>query len=222
MTLISNDQEIELRPFLVKEEKILLTALESKDNKEMNSSIIQIIQNCILTEGINVEELPSFDLEKIFITLRMKSVSEISEISLRHQGETECDHAQRVKLDLRKVETVKPADTSRVIKLTEDMGVRMRYPSPKNAIDADEMNVKNLFKLVSSCIECVYQGEELHADFTEKEIEEWVESLSEPHLQLLLGFLANMPYLSLKLTYKCEKCKQDETYELRGLKDFFT
>lgn len=222
MNLISNDQEIELRPFLVKEEKILLTALESNDTKEMNDSIIQIIQNCIITPGIVVEELPSFDLEKVFINLRMKSVSEISEISLRHQKSTTCDHAQKIKVDLRKVETVKPANPSRVVKLTEEMGVTMRYPSPKHAINADEMNVQSLFKLVGSCIESIYDGEELHAEFTEKEIGDWVESLSEPHLQLLLGFLADMPYLSLKLTYKCEKCKEEETYELRGLKDFFT
>ena len=219
--LISQGKEIEMRPFLVKEEKILLMAMEGRDDDEIIESIIQILQNCILTPGIKVKELPSFDVEHLFLKLRQKSIGETVQLTLKHKDESKCNHATPVTIDLDKVKIKKDPNHNNRFKITPEIGVTMTYPTPKALENLTNQSVESLFKLIASCIKEIYTTDEVFADFTQKEINEWVEQLSEEQLGKLVQFIQTMPYLSHMVKFQCPKCGDEESYELKGLKDFF-
>ncbi len=220
--LISTEKVVEFRPFLAKEQKILLMALEGGSVEDVTNAVINILKACILT-NIDVMKLPSFDIQHLFLEIRKKSIGNVLDLKVHHpEADSTCTHAQRVSIDLDNVEVVKPETHTRKIKLNDDIGVVMRYPS-SHMFDAYTGNtVKNSFALIAACIESVYTAEEMFSDFGEEEITQWIGNLTADQLQKLTQFFETMPTLVLDINYNCTKCKKDVSHRLNGLTDFFT
>jgi hypothetical protein len=170
-----------------------------------------------------VLKLPSFDIQHLFLEIRKKSIGNLIDLKIRHpESNAECDHAQRVVVDLDTVNAVIPDTHSKKIKLTDNIGVVMRYPSSHMFESHTKSTVKNTFALIASCIESVYNEEEMFSDFSKEEIIAWIDKLTAEQLQKITNFFETMPQLVLDINYKCDKCKKDVSHRLNGITDFFT
>ena len=225
----STGEEVRFRPFLVKEEKILLLALESADEDEILNATVQIIENC-LDNSKTITKLTSYDVEWLFLKIRQKSIGETTTLRFRHKngknrlGET-CKHIQEITVDLDDVDVLgdpTPVD----IKLTENMGMKMRYPTFKEAkVLGDKKGdaVTKVITTVASCIELIWNEEELYyaKDSTVEERVEFLENLNKEQFKDIEKFFRNIPKLYKEIEYKCEKCNEITRYELEGLNSFF-
>jgi hypothetical protein len=218
--LISSDKVIEMRPFLVKEEKILLTALEGNDDKEIVYAITSILQSCMVTEGVRVTDLPSFDIEYLFLQLRKRSVGETVQLKMRHKDDSKCLHAQPVVIDLDQIKIHKE-DVKKTIQLNAEIGVEMKYPTPDSIDGLEIKSISSLFTLIGNCIVSVFTADEVFSEFTQKEMSDWLENLNEEQISKIVKFLETTPYIYYDLKYTCQKCGKAEEYQLKGLKDFF-
>jgi len=231
----STEQEVSYRPFLVKEEKILLMAAESENDGEMANAMVHIITNCIENEEIDVNLLPTFDLEYIFLQIRAKSVGETSEIEIKCENivagedgaETQCGAMVPISVDLTKLKVKFNKKHTNNIKLEENIGVTLRYPDlgelAKIAGAASSNDVQDSFDLMSSCIETIYDAESVNTrkDFTDGELNDWIEGLNDVQLQKIHEFFSTMPALKHDVKYECKKCKHKGKLTLSGLNDFF-
>lgn len=223
MIVPSTGKSITYRPYVVKEEKLLLIAMESKDDKQIENAVMNIIDECI-ESPIDINTLTNFDVEFIFVTLRAKSVGEGIELSPKC---TSCEETNEVKVDLDKV-TVKnledQADT--MIKLTNDISVELKWPTMKdrhiNLID-EESETETMINMISSAIGTIYSGEEIFVatDVPRKEVKEFVESLSNEQFNQIVDVMTKAPYLSYEIKFDCKKCGESNSIELNGLADFF-
>ena len=213
----STKQKVKIRPFLVKEEKILLTAQESDDNKDQIAAVKQILKNCILDE-IDVENLSYFDFEFLYLNIRARSISNILEFDLRH----DCDTSQEVIIDLDTLK-IKEFDNHEInIMINDDIGVKMKYPTISNLNLFEEINESSTYDILQQSIEYVYDAENIYDEFTEDEMKTFIESMNKPQIEKLSTFFETMPKLEHKIEYKCKGCKKKVEYTLRGLNDFFT
>ena len=221
LTIPSTGQTVQYRPFLVKEEKILLMANEGGEASEIVRAMKQIIGNCI-QNGYNTDNMPLFDVEYIFLKLRSKSVNEFSEVGFRCP---ECDEVNRVQIDLSGVEITTDDAHSNKVELTNDIGLIMKYPQLDsiNMNDLQSTDVDTIFNVVSSCVDSIYQGEEIHdsGDYTKQEISEFINNLTQEQFLKIQQFFDTMPKLSHTVPYKCGKCEYDEPLLLEGLQNFF-
>ena len=221
LTIPSTGQTVQYRPFLVKEEKILLMANEGGEASEIVRAMKQIIGNCI-QNGYNTDNMPLFDVEYIFLKLRSKSVNEFSEVGFRCP---ECDEVNRIQIDLSSVEISTNDTHSNKIELTNDIGLIMKYPQLDsiNMNDLQSTDVDTIFNVVSSCVDSIYQGEEIHdsGDYTKQEISEFINNLTQEQFLKIQQFFDTMPKLSHTVPYKCGKCEYDEPLLLEGLQNFF-
>ena len=221
LTIPSTGQTVQYRPFLVKEEKILLMANEGGEASEIVRAMKQIIGNCI-QNGYNTDNMPLFDVEYIFLKLRSKSVNEFSEVGFRCP---ECDEVNRVQIDLSGVEISVDDTHSNKVELTNDIGLIMNYPQldSVNINDLESNDVNVVFEVISSCIDSIYQGEEIHdsGDYTKQEISEFINNLTQEQFLKIQQFFDTMPKLSHTVPYKCGKCEYDEPLLLEGLQNFF-
>lgn len=221
LTIPSTGQTVQYRPFLVKEEKILLMANEGGEASEIVRAMKQIIGNCI-QNGYNTDNMPLFDVEYIFLKLRSKSVNEFSEVGFRCP---ECDEVNRVQIDLSGVEISVDDSHSNKVELTNDIGLIMKYPQldSVNINDLESNDVNVVFEVISSCIDSIYQGEEIHdsGDYTKQEISEFINNLTQEQFLKIQQFFDTMPKLSHTVPYKCGKCEYDEPLLLEGLQNFF-
>ena len=221
LTIPSTGQTVQYRPFLVKEEKILLMANEGGEASEIVRAMKQIIGNCI-QNGYNTDNMPLFDVEYIFLKLRSKSVNEFSEVWFRCP---ECDEVNRVQIDLSGVEISVDDTHSNKVELTNDIGLIMKYPQldSVNINDLESNDVNAVFEVISSCIDSIYQGEEIHdsGDYTKQEISEFINNLTQEQFLKIQQFFDTMPKLSHTVPYKCGKCEYDEPLLLEGLQNFF-
>ena len=230
-TLPVTGLKVKYRPFLVKEEKILLMALESGDDKEMMRSMKQIISSCVMNE-INVEKLPLFDIQYLFLNIRSQSVGETSQLRFKHpddtnsKGET-CTHIQDVEINLKEIKPEAVEGHTKKIDLTDDVGVTMVYPGfdmyDKIVALQDESALDVIFDIVSSSIEMIYKGDEVFyaEDHTKEELFEFLNSLSSLQFNKIRSFFQTMPYLRHEFDYTCEKCGCKEHVTLAGIEDFF-
>ena len=230
LNLPSTGQEIQYRPFLVKEEKILLMALEGEEENEMLRAMIHIINNCLSTE-IDLTSLPLFDLEYIFLNLRSKSIGEISNIVIRCQNLVEneiCDEANEYTIDLKEVQVLSDDSHNNTIQLSETMGIVMKYPkidllaaAPPGA--AEENQVNTFFNTIYDCIDVIYDGEETFTkdEYSYEELENFVDSLTQNQFQQINSFFETMPKMSYDLQYNCTKCKYSDIINLSSIDDFF-
>ncbi len=226
LELPSTGKTIRYRPFLVKEEKLLVIALESEDNKQITTAVKSVIQNCILTKGIKVEQLPTFDIEFLFLNIRGKSVGEELEVNLicPDDGKTQVS----VWLDLDEIKVFKPEGHTNRIKIDDTIAMEMKYPSLEQFISSnfdftDKNAMDQSFELIASCIDKVYTEEEVWAaaDCTKKEIKDFVESMNSSQFKDIEKFFETMPKLSHKLTIKNPKTKVESDVVLEGLASFF-
>jgi len=220
LKLPSSGKTIEYRPFLVREEKILLMALEGEDEKEMSKAIKQIITQCVSTEGFNVNKLAMVDLEYLFLNIRGKAVGDISSISFKH----ECGEVIKLDIDLTKVEVIQNKNHSDLVQLTDDIMVRLSPPSIDDVIGAGNTNQIDLvIKIIRTSLLEIIQGEEIFSaqDHTKEELDEFVNSLNSGQFKKLQEYYESLPKLSQDVEYTCKKCEKTETETLEGLASFF-
>lgn len=228
LELPSTGKKIKYRPFLVKEEKILLLALESEDMKQISSGIVQILNDCILTRGVKVESLATFDIEYLFLNVRAKSVGETVEVSVTcpDDGETTVD--MEIDIDLIKVQ--KDKNHKNIIKLDDTYSMKMKYPSFNQFIDnnfdvnEDVSDVNKSLDMITSCIEMVYDEEESWSasDCSKKEMTEFIDQLNSKQFKQIETFFTTMPKLSHTITVKNPETGVESDVVLEGLASFFT
>jgi len=226
LELPSTGEPIQYRPFLVKEEKILVIALESEDTKQITTAIKGVIKNCIKTKGIKVEQLPTFDIEFLFLNIRGKSVGEEIELNIicPDDGETEVP----VSINIDDIKIQKDEEHDNKIKIGDDLMMVMKYPSLdqfiKNNFDFENKNAMDQsFDLIASCIDSICSEEEVWAaaDCTKKEINEFLESMNSSQFKGIEKFFETMPKLAhtVSVTNPATKVKSDVVLE--GLASFF-
>jgi hypothetical protein len=225
LELPSTGEKVKYRPFLVREEKILFMAMESQDEKEMVSSVKNIIKNCTNLKR-KVEELATFEIEYLFLKIRAKSVGETSTfmITCPDDGETQVE----VRVDLDDVELEINDNHSRKIMLDDHVGVLMKYPSldtfvKLNLTNEEEPSMDNMFELAASSIDQIFEGEEVWEckSTPKKEIMEFLESMNSEQFQKIQAFFETMPKLKKVLTVKNPKTEVESEVVLEGLAAFF-
>ena len=225
LVLPSSGRKIKNRPFLVKEEKILIIALESQDQKQIANSIKSILSNCILTRGTKVDKLSTFDIEYLFLNVRGKSVGEQIEVMVTCPDDEKTQVPMSINIDSIKVEKSKKHKTD--IKLDDQYTLKMRYPSLnefiKTNFSVDEMKVDDTFDLIASCIDQIYSEEEswTQEDCTKKEMVEFLEQLNSSQFKEIETFFETMPKLSHKVKVKNPNTGVESEIVLEGLQNFF-
>ena len=230
LTLPSSGEKITFRPFLVKEEKILMTALQGGEAKDMVRALKEIINNCV-DKDLKVDTLPPFDLEYIFLQLRARSVGEVIPISyslpeeICKDDKKECTFEKELNLDDIKVQ--KNKNHKDLIDLTDTIKLKMRYPDMEGAtamtgVEGVEM-VDKTFDLIGQSIEYIMDGEEMHnlSDYTKKEVDDFLDSLSTQNFKEIQTFFDTMPKLKHEITAKCKVCGKENTKVLEGMGEFF-
>jgi hypothetical protein len=222
LALPSSKKVIKYRPFLVKEEKLLLMAQSGNDTKEVIGTIKQVINNCILSEDVSVDELTSFDIEYIFIKLRSKSIGNIIELTYR---DLEDDKKYDVTVDLENVEIVFNEKHDPKIEINKTTGLTLKYPSVESSVNAlaDEETSDAIFDLIGKSIESIYDENGVYnpKDYSDEEILEFVSSLSIEAFQKIQEFFTTMPKLHYEIKYT-NSLGNEKTITLNTLNDFFT
>ena len=231
--LISTGKTVKYRAFTVKEEKLFLMANESEEVDTVIDSIKQVLNNCIVTKGINVEELPLFDIEYLFLKLRAVSIGEV--VNLRYkcnnilpklneeEEEKKCNHIVEIDLNLNEItpENIKIDNT---IQITDTMGVTMKYPTFDllRNFDANQ-EVDSIIKMTVKCIDFIYDKDNVYysKDAKEQELIDFVESMQTKDLEKIKDFFSSMPKLKKQLDFNCVKCGYGEKIELEGIQSFF-
>ena len=223
LTLPSSDVQVKYRPFLVKEEKILLLAMESDNAGEITKALKDIVHACTFG-SINVNVLPTFDLEYIFLNVRAKSVGEVAKLKLLCPDDKET--YANVELDLSKVNVQVDDEHTNEIVVNDKIKMIMRYPTidsfdPK--MDATNMKTEQLFDVISNTVYEIYEGETVHkaSDYTKKEMNEFLESLSSEIFQKIQKFFTTMPRLQHEVEVENPKTKVTSKVMLTGLQSFF-
>ena len=226
LELPSSGQTIKYRPFLVKEEKVLVLAMESEDTKQITNAIKAVLKSCVQTKGVKVETLPTFDIEFLFLNIRGKSVGETLEVNIICPDDGETTVAVDIDLDLIQVE--KSDDHSNKIKLDANLMMEMKYPSLdqfiKNNFDFKEENqMDQSFALIATCIDKIYSEEEVWAtaDCTKKEVNEFLESMNSSQFKEIEKFFETMPKLQHTVQVTNPKTKVKSDVVLEGLASFF-
>tara|TARA_A100001011_G_scaffold294273_1_gene306363 strand:- start:11733 stop:12452 length:720 start_codon:yes stop_codon:yes gene_type:complete len=226
LVLPSSDRKIKYRPFLVKEEKILIIAMESEDQKQITNAIKSVINNCIITRGIKVDKLSTFDIEYLFLNIRGKSVGENVEVLITCPDDEKTQVPVMIPLDEIKIQ--KHPDHNKDIKLDDNLILRMKYPSLSEFIKSNfdltgGIGVQESFDLIISCIDQIYNEEEswTSADCTKKEMIDFLDQLNSKQFKEIENFFDTMPKLShtVKVTNPETKVKSDIVLE--GLSSFF-
>ena len=226
LTLPSNGKTIKYRPFLVREEKILILALESEDQKQITTAVKQVLKECVLTKGVKVDQLPSFDIEYLFLNIRGKSVGESIELMVTCGDDGKTEVPVTVLIDDIEVSTNDEHDTD--IELSDGYSVKMKYPSLSQFIETNfnqdsEDAVEKSFEMIATSIDMVYNDKDMFAasECTKKELKEWVESLTSAQFQKIEQFFETMPKLTHTLEVVNPNTKKKNTIVLEGLTDFF-
>ena len=226
LVIPSSKKKVKFRPFLVKEEKILILAMESQDNSQIASAVKDVISNCILTRGIKVDKLSTFDIEYLFLNIRGKSIGEDVEVMVTCPDDGKTQVPTRIMLDDIKIQI--SDEHSQDIKLDDEYTLRMKYPSLdefiKNNFNASgDINVDDTFDLISSCIEQVYSEEESWAasDCTKKELSQFVEQLNSSQFKDIEKFFETMPKLSHTVKVINPNTQKENEVVLEGLQSFF-
>ena len=225
--LPSNKKKVKYRPFLVKEEKILIIAMETEDPKQIAGAVKDVISNCILTRGIKVDQLSTFDIEYLFLNIRGKSVGEDIEVLITCPDDGVTQVPTFINLDEIKVQV--SAEHNRDIKLDDQLSLRMKYPSMNEfiktnfSVENEEITVDDTFELISSCIDQIYNEEESWSasEYSKKELSEFLEQLSSKQFKEIEKFFETMPKLSHTITITNPKTGVDSDVVLEGLTAFF-
>lgn len=225
LKLLSVDNPVKFRPFLVKEQKLLMMAFESNETKTVIQTIKQVMRNCCL-DNIDIDNLPLVDIELFYLNLRARSVSEIIDILFKCKNlveEKECGMVIEISVDLLKDVGIENKNDSNKIMLSDNIGILMKYPTIDliTALESDD-NISE--KVLMQCIGKIFDEDEIYDPKTanENEIIEFLENLSAAHYNRLVDFVKNIPTLSYKKSIPCPKCKHVHEVKLEGLDDFFS
>jgi len=226
LELPSTGETIKYRPFLVKEEKLLVIALESEDTKQITTAIKSVIKSCVLTKGIKVEQLPTFDIEFLFLNIRGKSVGEELEVNVicPDDGETQVP----VTINLDDIQVQKSEEHNNQVKLDDNLMMEMKYPSLDQFIKSnfdftDGNQMDQSFQLIGTCIDKIYSEEEVWAaaDCTKKELNDFLDSMNSSQFKGIEKFFETMPKLSHTVTVKNPETKVESEVVIEGLASFF-
>ena len=227
LVLPSSNKKIKYRPFLVREEKILIIALESEDMSQITSAVVDILNSCILTKGIKVEKLSTFDIEYLFLNVRGKSVGEQVEVSITCPDDGETTVQQIIDIDSIKVK--KNKDHKDIVKLDDNLSIKLKYPSlaefVQSNFDAESTtDVDTTMHMIISCIDLIYNDEESWkaSESTSKELEEFVDQLNTKQFKQIEKFFETMPKLSHTIKVKNPKTDVESEVLLEGLASFFS
>ena len=228
LTLPSNGKKIKYRPFLVREEKILIMALETEDQKQITDAVVQILDACIMTRGIKIKTLATFDIEYIFLNVRSKSVGETINVNIICPDDEKT--SVEVPIDLDSIKVKKDKNHSNIIKLDDNLSLKLKYPSMNQFIESNfestnETNetIGNTMQVITSCIDMIYNEEESWnaSESTPKELEEFIDQLNTKQFKTIEKFFDTMPKLSHKIKVKNPKTEVESTVILEGLAAFF-
>jgi len=226
LELPSTGATVKYRPFLVKEEKVLVIALESEDNKQITNAIKAVLKSCILSKGIKVEDLPTFDIEYLFLNIRGKSVGEDLEVNIICPDDEKTQVPVTIALD--EIEVQKDDNHTNKIKLDDSIMMEMRYPSLdqfiKNNFDFTDKNMMDQsFDLIATCIDKIYTEDEVWAasDCTKKEMKDFLEQMNSNQFKEIEKFFETMPKLSHSISVTNPKTKVKSDVVLEGLASFF-
>ena len=222
-TIPSTGRAVEYRPYLVKEEKILMIALESQDQQAVLRAVKDVIESCVF-DDIDVTKLAIFDIESLFLALRSKSVGEGVEINIKCE---ECDSENPYSIDLQEIAIPEVGEQDNTIMITDVVGLTMRYPSytDMDSVSTEELqSVEGVIQLITRCIDSVFDEESVHkgSDQSEEELTEFVDSLNSEQFKKMSDWFDSMPSISHTVEFDCISCKVHNEQELRGLQSFFT
>ena len=231
LTIPSNGKKIKYRPFLVREEKILILALESEDTKQITTAVVDILSECVLTKNIDVTKLATFDIEYLFLNVRSKSVGETVDVNITCPDDGKTSVEMSINIDSIKVQKVKGHKS--IIKLDDQYSMKLKYPSMTQFIESnfesgqdggEGSDIDKSMGMITSCIEMIYDNEESWdaADSSQKELEEFIEQLNSKQFKLIEKFFETMPKLSHKVKVINPKTKIESEVVLEGLASFFT
>jgi len=228
LTLPSTGKKIKYRPFLVREEKILIMAMESEDMKDITNSIVQILSDCILTENVKVESLATFDIEYLFLNVRARSVGETVDVNITcpDDGETQVE----MTIDIDSIKIQKTRRHKNIIKLDDNLSMKLRYPSldqfVENNFETGQVvsEVGQSLSMITSCIDMIYNEEETWeaADCSKKELDEFVEQMNTKQFKQIEKFFTTMPKLSHTIAVKNPNTGVESEVVLEGLAAFFS
>jgi len=228
LALPSTGKKIKYRPFLVKEEKILIMALESENMKQITDAIVQILRDCILTRGVKVQTLSTFDIEYLFLNIRAKSVGETVEVNVTcpDDGDTKV----QIEIDIDSIKVQKDKSHKNIIKIDDDISMKLKYPSLQQFVENNfevtdtQSNVDQSLKMITSCIDIIYNEEESWSasDSTQKELEEFIEQLNTKQFKEVENFFSTMPKLSHTIKVKNPNTDVESEVVLEGLGAFFS
>jgi len=226
LVLPSSGKKIKYRPFLVREEKILIMALETEDVKQITDSVIQILNSCIITKGIDITKLATFDIEYLFLNVRSKSVGETVEIVLTCPDDNKTTVPTSIDIDSIKIKKDKKHKDT--IKLDDNLSLKLKYPSMQQFIEnnfeaSDKNEVSNTLDMIVSCIDAIFNEEESWpaSESTKKELEDFVDQLNTKQFKMIEDFFATMPKLTHTVKVKNPKTNVESTIILEGLAAFF-
>jgi len=228
LTLPSTGKKIKYRPFLVREEKILIMAMESENMSEITNAIVQILSDCIVSKDVKVESLATFDIEYLFLNVRAKSVGETVDVNLTcpDDGETQVE----MSIDIDSIKVQKTRGHKNIIKLDDELSMKLKYPSldqfVENNFETEEgaSEINQSLSMITSCVEMIYNQEESWeaSDYSKKELDEFIEQLNTKQFKQIEKFFATMPKLSHKIAVKNPETGVESEVVLEGLASFFS
>lgn len=226
LTIPSTGEIVKYRPFLVKEQKVLILALESQDQRQVLNAILNCINACV--ENVNTKKLATFDIEYIFTQIRSKSVGETTDVNLSC---TACNEYTPVKINLDEIKLENEIDAkTKHIQLTSDIAVELKYPTyheflNSKSVQQDEVSVNMVYDMMASCIAAVIINDEERIEVqgeSSEEVESFINSLNNEQFEKISKFVETIPKITMSVDYICESCKQENTKKLEGLSDFFS
>ena len=229
--LISTGQDVRIRPFLVKEQKLFLMAAESEDSKETITTIKQVLRNCILDE-IDVDKLPTFDLEYLFMNLRARSVEEVVNLKYKCNNTVKNDKSEDVicngsiefDVNLLQIEPTKHPEHESKFMLNDKIGISLKYPTFEMVQKYEQMDENDIMvNILIDCIDYLYDDDQIYyaKDTTRKELEDFVDSMQQKDLEKIRVFFDTMPEIKKEVHFHCPKCGYEEEMVIKGLQNFF-
>jgi|TARA_B110000908_G_scaffold171244_1_gene233290 hypothetical protein len=220
--LPSTGAKLKMRPYLVKEEKVLMIALESSDPGQIAQSVRNVISSCYSIE--NVDDLTTFDIEYLFLQLRGKSVGEDMELQLKCD---KCDTLNPLVVNVNDVKMTNISDKTNVVMITDEVGLKMKWPSVKTfgSIDATKLNsVEGLMDLIMECIESIFDADAVYNrdEMGKDELVDFIDNLNSAQFKKVQAFFQDIPAVEYKTKLVCHKCEEENEIELKGLQSFFS
>ena len=228
LTLPLSKKNITFRPFLVKEQKNLLMAMESDEKESIEHNVRQVLMNCTLTKGIDIEKLPVIDIEFYFLNLRAKSVGEVVENKYKCNNQVNdkiCGNIMESSLNILDLQVTNIKEDADLIQLTDKISIKLKYPefSVIKRISKLTNSTEIAFEMIADSVDYIYDGEQMYyaSETPRKELVEFIESLNQQQFSKMEDFFSNLPKLEKKIEIKCSRCGHEHKLDVEGLESFF-